>query len=160
MTFKWHEFTFIPSLWAVLPRGMSRPLHLYSGGIQLLQERYPPSDDWHHPIQRLEPGKKKIKAAVFFPQKCQDVLYRISKNMEMPWMIPPWFPRFRPWGLTSTWLWFPVASRWNPQNSDPALRDFVPQFPSISLLIPGFRWQSSAWQLWGAPRDEQNDYSK
>lgn len=41
--------------------------------------RYPPSDDWHHPIQRLEPA--------FFPQKCQDVLYRISKNMEMPWMV-------------------------------------------------------------------------
>lgn len=44
--------------------------------------RYPPSDDWHHPIQRLEPGKKKIKAAVFFPQKNMTRSFRISKNIE------------------------------------------------------------------------------
>ena len=156
MTFKWHEFTFIPSLWAVLPRGMSRPLHLYSGGIQLLQE------DTHHLMIDTTPSKgwsleKKNQSGCFFSTKMSRCFIQM---MGKPWMIPPWFPRFRPWGLTSTWLWFPVASRWNPQNSDPALRDFVPQFPSISLLIPGFRWQSSAWQLWGAPRDEQNDYSK
>ena len=82
MTFKWHEFTLISS-------PPSRPSTRDESATSLAQwrnptssGRYPPSDDWHHPIQRLEPIQT---AFVPFTQK-----NKISKNYEASkhWMIP------------------------------------------------------------------------
>ncbi len=109
------------SLRAVLPRGMSGPLHLHSGGIQLLQE------DTHHLMIDTTPSKgwSLSKQHLFLsPKKTRSL--KPTKHQSTGW-----FHAFqRPWGLTSTWLWFPVSSRWNPQNSDPARR--FSRFPSIS----------------------------
>ena len=107
MTFKWHEFTFIPSLWAVLPRGMSRPLHLYSGGIQLLQE------DTHHLMIDTTPSKgwsleKKKSKRLFFFHKNVKMFYTESLKT---WRCPGWFHHgFQGSGL-EVWLQHDFGSR-------------------------------------------------
>lgn len=69
--------------------------------------RYPPSDDWHHPIQRLEPGKKKSKRLFFFHKNVK-MFYTESLKT---WGSPGWFHHgFQGSGL-EVWLQHDFGSR-------------------------------------------------